>query len=71
MTPNLSTLTRNYPEQAEAILTLFHSQTAAQLLRDLLGSCTCNSTDLAGCTCPPTYSPPKTLDYSGHLPETN
>lgn len=69
MTPNISSLAKNYPQQAQAILTLFRSQTAADQLKDLLGSCTCNSPELLGCTCPPTYSAPKLLDYSGFTPE--
>jgi hypothetical protein len=70
MLKNALQLARQYPTQAEAILTLFRVREDRQALTALLGSCTC-TTETLGCTCPPEYTQPKPSDYTGHTPETN
>lgn len=70
MLKNALQLAREYPTQAEAIISLFRLKEHALILRDFLGSCTCTTETLA-CNCDPVYSPPKDLDHSGHTPEAN
>lgn len=70
MLKNALQLAREYPTQAEAIISLFRLTEDSLALRDLLGSCTCTTKTLA-CTCPPEYGTPKALDHAGHTPETN
>jgi hypothetical protein len=60
-------LAREYPEQAASIIKLIAHPSDRTTLRELLGSCNCNSETLGGCECDPVYTQPKGLDYAGHV----